>query len=457
MGVTSTSKQINLERIDCDGTLQVTLALSASPDIVSNPTDIVLTLDRSDSLEGAPMESVKAGAKTFIDILSESTGGAPDAIGSGSRIGIVSFNQTATADTQLIPSVAALKEAVDALDASGSTNHAAAFSTAMQLFDPQSANAKVIVLFTDGKTTAGPPPAPVAAAARAEGIIIYCIGLIGSDGIDVSVLNDWATDPDASHVAVTPDAADLEDLFRDLAANISKTGATDIVIDEVVNDDFQIASMSPPTKGTAEMQSSTALQWKIPELGVTANEGASLQFVIQHTANTSGLKLVNESLTYSDNEGNVVAFSTPSVEVDCGTVVQEPCPVPVDFSIESCDDFAVFDAGDVRLESLGRILELNFTVKRVCPGKRVALGVLLSEVGENGDEYPRGMKALTLPAHNAPPCRDIRVKGVRFVLPEDLSAVEEEPGCMCRERSFRVRTIAHPVDYGFRCCEADPT
>ena len=144
----------------------------------------------------------------------------------------------------------------------------------MQLFDPQSANAKVIVLFTDGKTTAGPPPAPVAAAARAEGIILYCIGLIGSDGIDVSVLNDWATDPDASHVAVTPDAADPEDLFRDLAANLSKTGATDIVIDEVVNDDFQIASMSPPTKGTAEMQSSTALQWKIPELGVTANSTA---------------------------------------------------------------------------------------------------------------------------------------------------------------------------------------
>ena len=434
MGVTSTSKQINLERIDCDGTLQVTLALSASPDIVSNPTDIVLTLDRSDS-----------------------HGGAPDAIGSGSRIGIVSFNQAATADTQLVTSVAARKDAADALDASGSTNHAAAFSAAMQLFDPQSANAKVIVLFTDGKTTAGPPPAPVAAAARAEGIILYCIGLIGSDGIDVSVLNDWATDPDASHVAVTPDAADLEDLFRDLAANISKTGATDIVIDEVVSADFQITSMSPPTKGTAEMQSSTALQWKIPELGVTANEGASLQFAIRHTAHTSGTKLVNESLTYSDNEGNVVAFPTPSVEVDCGTVVQEPCPVPVDFSIEGCDDFAVFDAGDVRLESLGRILELNFTVKHVCPGKRVALGVLLSEVGENGTEYPRGMKALTLPAHNAPSCRNIRVKCVRFVLPEDLSAVEEELGCMCRERSFRVRTIAHPVDYGFRCCEADPT
>ena len=88
-----------------------------------------------------------------------------------------------------------------------------AFATAVQLFDPQPSNARVIVMFTDGKTTVGAPPAPVAAAARAAGIIIYCIGLIGSDGIDVSVLNDWATDPDASHVAVTPDDSQLEEFI----------------------------------------------------------------------------------------------------------------------------------------------------------------------------------------------------------------------------------------------------
>lgn len=76
-------------------------------------------------------------------------------------------------------------------------------------------------------------------------MIIYCIGLIGSDGIDVSVLNDWATDPDASHVAVTPDDADLEELFKDLAANISKTGATDIVIDEMVSPISPLQASSP--------------------------------------------------------------------------------------------------------------------------------------------------------------------------------------------------------------------
>lgn len=109
----------------------------------------------------------------------------------------------------------------------------------MELFDPASSNAKVIVMFTDGKTTAGAPPAPVAAAARASGIVIYCIGLTGADGIDISVLNDWATDPDDSHVAVTPDDSELEELFADLAANISKPGATNIVIDELVKWNFR--------------------------------------------------------------------------------------------------------------------------------------------------------------------------------------------------------------------------
>ena len=129
-------------------------------------------------------------------------------------MGVVSFSNTAVADTQLITSVDALKAAVDNLSAGGSTNHADAFAKAVQLFDPASANAKVMVMFTDGNTTAGAPPAPVAAAARAQGIIIYCIGLIGSDGLDITALNDWATDPDASHVAVTPNAADLEELLQ---------------------------------------------------------------------------------------------------------------------------------------------------------------------------------------------------------------------------------------------------
>ena len=456
MGVTNSNKQIDVDRIDCDGMLKVTLALSASPDISSNPTDIVLVLDRSGSMAGSPLANMKAGAKTFIDIIDEATDSSQDGnIGSGSRIGIVSFSDTATADTQLITSVATLKNAVDSLTADGSTNHADAFAKATQLFDPLSTNAKVIVLFTDGKTTAGPPPAPVAAAARASGVIIYCIGLIGSGGIDVSVLNDWATDPDASHVAVTPDDADLEELFKDLAANISKTGATNIVIDEVVNSDFAITSMIPPTKGTAMMIDSNTIQWKISELGVSANEGASLEFYIKHIAPDPGQKLVNQSITYSDSEGNVVVFPDPSVTVECGIVVNpEPCPVPVDLTIDCCQDSVVIDVGDTYLESLGRILQLDVTIKNVCPGKRVALAVILTEIDPNGDEYQRGMKAITIPAHNSPSCRDILVKCIKFVLPEDLDVSGGTPKAMCNPRNFKARFIAHNIDTDYRCCDS---
>lgn len=134
---------------------------------------------------------MKLGAKTFIDIIDEATDSSHDGqIGSGSRIGIVSFSDDAVVDARLMTSVADLKSAVDALSAGGSTNHADAFTKATELLETPSTNAKVMVMFTDGKTTAGAPPAPVAAAARAAGIIIYCIGLIGSDGIDVNVLND---------------------------------------------------------------------------------------------------------------------------------------------------------------------------------------------------------------------------------------------------------------------------
>lgn len=140
MGITNSNKQIDTTRIDCNGTLKVTLALTAAPDISSNPTDIVLVLDRSGSMSGSPLANMKIGADTFIDIIDKSTDNAQDGnIGSGSRIGIVSFADTASANTQLITSTAALKTAVHSLTAGGSTNHADAFAEAVGLFDPASA------------------------------------------------------------------------------------------------------------------------------------------------------------------------------------------------------------------------------------------------------------------------------------------------------------------------------
>lgn len=94
-----------MDRIDCDGTLKVTLALSASPDITSNPTDIVLVLDRSGSLTVQSSCEYESGCEAFIDIIDESTDGNQDGnIGSGSRIGIAGFSSSATVDAPLMTS-----------------------------------------------------------------------------------------------------------------------------------------------------------------------------------------------------------------------------------------------------------------------------------------------------------------------------------------------------------------
>ncbi len=120
MGVTNSNKVIDTTSIACGGMVKVTLALAAAPDISSNPTDIVLVLDRSGSMAGSPLANMKLGAKTFIDIIDEATDSGQDGtIGSGSRIGIVSFADTAAADTQLITDTADLKAAVDNLTAGG--------------------------------------------------------------------------------------------------------------------------------------------------------------------------------------------------------------------------------------------------------------------------------------------------------------------------------------------------
>ena len=293
MGVTNSNKVISAARTDCDGTLRVTLALTAAPDIVTNPTDIVLVLDRSGSMTGAPLASMKAGA-------------------------------------------------------------------------------------------------------------------------------------------------------------------TNIVINEVVHPDFLITSILAPNKGTATMLDGHSLRWSIPALGVTDSESAVLEFFIRHTAQTPGTKLVNQSITYSDTEGNAVTFPAPTVNVDCGIVVcPEKCPTPVELSAGGCSDSIVVDMGNVSLSSQGRIIQMDVTIKNVCPKKRVALAAILTEVDRQGAEHQRGVKIMTIPAHDAPACRDVQVKCITFVVPEDLDG---STGCsMCCSRSFRARFLANTIDTDSHCCQCTVT
>ena len=457
MGITVANKEISTTNIYCGETFDITLSLIAEPDIMSNPTDIVLMLDRSTSMAGSPLANLKNGARKFIDIIDEATDSEQDGhIGHGSHIAIVSFASTATQDTQLTTSVADLKDAVNNLTAYGYTNHADAFTKAIELFDMSSDNQKVLVMFTDGETTVGGNPSPVATAAKEQGIIIYAIGLSGREGVDEQALRDWASDPDSAYVAITPDDEELEELFEDLARNISKPGATDIVIDETVNPCFRIEEIYAPTAGSAQRTGQTSLRWTIEELGVSGSEGAALRFAARHTGECTGTMEVNDEITYSDNEDNVVSFPSPAIRVDCGLeVMPESCPEPVELTIDGGEDSVELDAGSITMSSLGRILQLDVLLRNVAPNRRVALGVILTELDAEDEEYPRGMKTLTVPAHNFDTCRDMMVRCIKFVLPEDLDVSGGVADSICNARRFRARFIAHYIDNDFACCEVN--
>ena len=454
MGVTNFNKELSASQINCGESFNVRLSLTAEPDISSNPTDIVLILDRSGSMSGSAIANLKVGAKTFVDIITEATGGTIDGqIEGGSRIGIVSFADVGVQDTQLITSSSDLKTAIDALNAGGSTNHEDAFTKAFDLLNNASTNAKVMVMFTDGFTTTGGDANAITTLAKSLGVIIYVIGLSGNGGVDVPALEGWASSPASAYVAITPNDAELEELFKDLAENIVKSGATNIVITDKVVDCFKITSISSPSKGTSTLIDSNTIEWKIDELGVNASEGASMEFTIEHIGPCSGEVEVNESITYTDTEGNIVNFPSPTINVDCDIVIQpEACTTPVDIEIDNCSDSIVFDAGELAIESLGRIVQVDVKLKNICPNKRVALAVILNEVDENGLEHKRGLKTMTIPAHTRETCQDVLVKCIKFVLPEDLSTIDITDS-ICPNRNLKVRFISHYIDNDFYCCD----
>lgn len=467
MGIIISNKQIDAAQIDCSGTLKVTLSLNAAPNINTSPADILLVLDRSAAMAGAPLTNMQTAAYRIIDAVDGATvSGAAGAIGAGVRMGIVSFADTATVDAPLTANVADLKNAVGAIKTGGNSNPAAAFTTAAQSFDPVSLNAKVLVMFTNGNITGSTTVTAAdnaAAAARTAGIAIYSVGVAGSDGINPQVLESWTNTPASAFTGILPADAASETLFPHLENNLAKAGATGIVVTETVNPDFEILCITPPTKGTATAETSSGLRWDIPSLGGTACEGATLEFCIRHIGTTSGYKPVNQEITYTDRQGNVVNFPKPYVQVDCGTVINpEHCPTPVTVSVEGCSDSAEVDVGDVYNESDGRIITVSATLKNICPGRRTAMAVMLTELDDDGNEHPRGLKTIVIPAHSGSSCRDVNLRNIRFIVPDCYG--DEESGeygengedCShCRTRNYNVRVMSHSIDSTFMCHDND--
>lgn len=123
------------------------------------------------------------------------------------------------------------------------------------------------------------------------------------------------------------------------------------------------------------------------------------------------------------------------IRLCAGRYIGEDC-----VAMDSRSDITTCDLTGLSPDTGGKILDLTIKLRNIRPGKRVALGVILSETGPGNLRETRGVFTATLPAHNEGDKRDLLVKGVRFVLPEDVRLSGAD------ERHFSVQTIAHYID-----------
>jgi Ca-activated chloride channel family protein len=191
------------------------------------PRRIVFVLDRSGSMNGAPIAQARKALEACLA-----------ALGASDRFGIVAFDDTTEvfgdglveADMKHRQKAAAF---LARIDARGGTELAPAIRAAGQVFDRESGD---IMLLTDGQVSGIDP---IIETARSTGIRVHCLG-IGSAGQDF-FLGKLAGETDAVVRSVTPrERVDLAAV--ELFASIGRPLATDI---EAKVDGFEDGSVAP--------------------------------------------------------------------------------------------------------------------------------------------------------------------------------------------------------------------
>lgn len=455
MYIANPKTSITPTALDCNGAAAVTVGFEAASALHHHPAEIVLLLDRSAGITPESMAAVKTAAKQFIrDISIATTTPDPIFIGSPNVLWIADFADTVVTTLDTTTDVADLEAAVDAIQISSApADYRAAFEKAQSLFFPQNDRRRIVVLFSHSAETAAADVDAVVEQMKTSGTEVFCIGLLA----DPTRLDLWANDAPRDHVSWTNSPTELDRAFREIAAEVVLAGVLDGELTEIAGPDFEITGYDAPTDGTVQLTGGRTLTWTIPEGAIPqAPVKPSLTFRVRHVGTTGGTKEVIAPAVYHDRFGNTLDFPGAQAEVTCpetgADIYPEPCPEPTEILVPGCKDAVRTELNPAHLLSLGRIVQMDVTLKAVCPGKRVAVSIMLMELAPDGTELPRGVKHILVPAQEGEACQDLTLRCVQFSLPEGLDATGGTDS-ICNSRNFRARVIANYVDTDFTCCD----
>lgn len=230
--------------------------------------DVVLTLDRSGSMAGAKLLAAKDAAVRFVGRID-----APR-----SRLGLVSFNSSATLDSSLTESRQDVIGAIASMRAGGSTNLVDALAEALRTAEVSAAR-PVIVFLSDGRHQHGSVPLgaidDVIARTREAGVRVFAIGL-GEDA-DAHTLRRMASEPD--DYFFSPSEAELDAIYAQIAGRISTSVLfEDVDVVDVVPDNMEYLRGSGSPAEPAWNPVHRTLTWS---LGRVAEPGFRLSYSLR--------------------------------------------------------------------------------------------------------------------------------------------------------------------------------
>ncbi|HEV8639389.1 MAG TPA: VWA domain-containing protein [Chloroflexota bacterium] len=210
------------------------VALARPSAVLAVPRDqasAVLAIDVSgsmsaDDLRPSRLAAARQAARAFVDRLPE-----------GTRVGLVTFQSHATV---LVPPTVdrdAFRRAVDRLQPNGGTAIGDGLAAALDQLDQRPTDGAgrptpaVVVLLSDGQTTAGMPPAEAAARAKRAGVKVDTVGIgqrgaapvIGNNqtvGLDEGTLRQIAAATDGRYF-YAGESTELRDIYADLSSEIA--------------------------------------------------------------------------------------------------------------------------------------------------------------------------------------------------------------------------------------------
>lgn len=421
------SKSANKEDSIYGRNATINLGINANAFTEVNKTDVVLVLDRSNSMNGTKMSDTKKAAIDLIDLLINDT--TKEKISAG----IVTYGDdvlTSYTSKSLTNNANSLKEIVNNIvdtiyvtpnyNGEGTNVHAGLIKANSLLSTSKQGTKKIVILLSDGEPTfyigsngskicgngkndrenyengctvnGNKRPSTVANAyattmKNTNKIDIYTVGFdISNDNDAKRFLNNISSNPDTTYSYLANDYSGLKKAFEAMVKNFSVV-ATNAKVVDIIPKEFDIKESSLPSNINVnkKIDGTTELTWNIGDISSISNN--TLSYVVETKENYYGNIYTNikATLTATSVTGNPIYGSSKPISIEFNKPVVPIPSITVDDNYSSNDIYTIEQGKILNIKEANGILKNDKLTKVLDAGATVTDKIVLVTDNTTGD------------------------------------------------------------------------